>query len=123
MPRRKTHRKKSSRHVKASSRFSHAVQRLKKLSAKEQHEAIGMANNTFIRQLCKQVKKLKRAKLQPKAKKGLQKYKKQLRLLLHHRTNMSKRRRMLSQGGGGLLKTILRYVPFVGPIVDLIDRS
>ena len=122
MARRKTHRKKSSRRGKSSSNFSHAIKRLKKLRAKEQHEAIGMANNKFIRQLCKEVKKLKHAKLSPKGAKALRKHRKQLRQLLNSRTGMSKRRRILSQRGGGILKTILRYVPIVGPFVDMIDN-
>ena len=81
---------------------------------------MNMANATFIRQFCKQLKKLKRAKLSPKAKKDLLKHKKQLRQLLHPHTDMSKRRRMLTQGGGGFLKTILRYVPYIGPIVSML---
>ena len=80
-----------------------------------------MANDAFIRQFCKYLKKLKHAKLSSKTKKALQKHKKQLRQLLNNRTGLSKRRHMLSQGGGGFLRTILSSVPVIGPILDIID--
>ena len=115
-----SHRRRGKR---AHSNFATALQRLKKLKAAEQKQAMRMANNTFIRQFCKQLKTLKHAKLTAKSKKALRRHRKQLRQLVSSRTGMSKRRRMLSQGGGGLLKTILRYVPVIGPFVDLIDRS
>ena len=119
-PKRKSFRKKSSRRQKMSNSFKKALQRLKKLNAAEQHEAIRMANNKFIRQLCAQVKKLKHAKLSPHGKKAVRKHKRALRALASPHTGMSKRRRILSQGGSGILKTILSYVPGVGPFVKFI---
>lgn len=116
MARQKANRKKSSKN------FANALRRLKKLNAKEQHQAIGMANNSFIQHLCKQLKTLKHAKLTPKAKKDLSKHKKSLRHLLSPSIGLSKRRRMLTQGGGGLLKTILRHIPIVGTVLDVIDN-
>lgn len=116
MARRKANRKKSSKN------FANALRRLKKLNARDQHQAIGMANNTFIRQLCTQLKKLKHAKLTPKSKKELRKHKKRLRQLLSPRIGMSKRRRLLTQGGGGFLKAILRQIPVLGTVIDVIDN-
>ena len=121
MVKRKNNRKKSRRNK--LSKFFNALQRLKKLNAKDQHEAISMANNTFIRQFCKQLKKLKHAKITPTGKKALRKHKTRLRQLLKPNIGFSKRRRILTQGGGGFLKTILRFIPFIGPFANLLPDN
>lgn len=107
---------------KATSKFANAIRRLKGLKASDQHQALSMANITFIRQFCKMIKKLKHAKLSPKHKTALKKHKKKIRKLLNSRTGMSKRRQMLTQGGGGFLKSLLSAIPVVGTVVDLIDN-
>ena len=97
--------------------FSDALRRLKKLKTSEQHQAMSMANNAFIRQFCKSLKKMKHVKLSGKKSSALRKHKKQIRQLINARTAMSKRRQILSQKGSGLLKTILSVIPVVGPII------
>lgn len=120
MAKRKVQRKKSHR-AKKHSNFTHAIQRLKSLKAGEQQQAMNMANNTFIRQFCKHLKKLKRVKLSHKKKRALRKHKKQLRQLMSARTPISKRRRILTQSGGGVLKSILSAIPIVGTVLNAID--
>ena len=93
-----------------SSNFYLILKRLKNLKASEQRQAMSMANAAFIKQFCKQLKKLRRAKLSHKNKMSLQKHKSKLRELVSNRTLMSKRRRILSQGGGGFLIPILRFL-------------
>ena len=110
------HRRKSTSHV----NFTNALRRLKKLKPSEQHQAMSMANNAFIKQFCKHLKKLKHAKLSPKTRKALRKHKKVIRQLIHTRTGMSKRRRILTQKGSGILGSLIRAVPIVGSVVDLI---
>ena len=104
------------------SSFSHALRRLKKLNASEQHQAMGMANTAFIRQFCKELKRLKYAKLPQNKKKALQKHKKLLRQLTNNHTKMSKRRHILRQSGGGFLKSLLSAIPIIGSVVGLIDN-
>ena len=123
MARRKTSRRSRSRRKKGS--FIQSLLRLKKLKSQDRSQAISMANDRFIRQLCHHVKKLKSAKLSPKAKKSLQKHRKSLRSLISNRTSMSKRRKILSQRGGGILSGILstlKYVPLVGSVLDMIQK-
>ena len=72
-----------------------------------------MANASFIRQFCKVLKKLKHAKLSPKKRRTLQKYKKELRQLINAKATISKQRRLLTQKGGGIIKSILSAIPVV----------
>lgn len=110
----------SRRRKKGSSNFTQALLRLKKMNASDQHRAMKMANNAFIRQFCKHLKQLKHAKLSVKNRKALRKHKKKLRQLINARTSMSKRRQVLSQKGGSLLKTLFKFIPGVGPFADLL---
>lgn len=121
---RKTQRKSSKRRQAhhRTPNFSQAVKRLKKLKVKEQRQAIAMANDTFIRHLCRELKMLRHIKLTPKKRQALQKHRKKLQRLINSRTAMSKRRHILTQKGGGLLKSILSAIPIVGSVVDLIDN-
>ena len=124
MARRKKKRQSSTsrrRHKKVPPKFAQAIQRLKKLKASERHQAMSMANDAFIRQFCNQLSQLKHAKLSGKKKKALKKYRKQLRKLVNVRTSTSKRRKILSQrGSGALLKTLLKYIPIIGPFASLL---
>ena len=124
MTRRKSSRRSQSR--RNESNFIQSLLRLKKLKARDRSQAISMANDRFIRQLCHHVKKLKYAKLSTKDKKSLQKHRKSLRSLISNRSSMSKRRKILSQHGGGILGGILKslkYLPIVGSVYDMISGN
>lgn len=122
MTRRKATHKPSRRQRRGmTSSFILALKRLKKLKASERSQAMNMANATFIRQFCEQLRKLKRAKLSPTNRKIFQQNKKLLQQLANKRTTLSKRRRMLSQSGGGILKSILSAIPIVGTVMRVID--
>ena len=112
-----SHRRKRRKSSSSHKNFSQALQRLKKLKASEQHQAMSMANNAFIRQFCKSLKKMKHVKLSGKKSSALRKHKKQIRQLINARTAMSKRRQILSQKGSGLLKNLLSIFPGVGPVL------
>ena len=103
--------KSSRRSQKMPKSLSKALQRLTKLSPANQHEAIRMSNNKFIRQFCAQVKKLKHTKLSPQGKKIVRRHKRTLRTLTSPHTSMSKRRRILSQAGSGKLKDMIKLFP------------
>ena len=118
---RKSQRKKSSRRSqKMPKSLMKALQRLKKLSPTNQHEAIRMANNKFIHQFCAQVKKLKHAKLSPQGKKIVRRHKRAFRTLASPHTGMSKRRRILTQNGSGIVKTLLKMIPIVGNLANFL---
>ena len=108
-------------HGKSTSKFLAAIKRLKKLKSHQQSQAIHMANDAFIRQFCNRVKKLKHAKLTPKTRTKLRKYRKSLKKLLSKSTSMSSRRKMLGQRGGGFLKNLLSAIPIVGDIISGLD--
>ena len=99
------------RKVKASKRgkshFASAIYRLKKLPKRRQVQAIGMANDKFIRQFCSRVKKLRHAKLSPKAASSLKRHRKQLRSLANTRVSVKRKRQILTQRGGGIFSAIL----------------
>lgn len=116
-------RRKAMRRRKKASRsnFATALRRLKSLKSSKRQQAISMANNSFIRQFCKELKKLRNKKLTPKKKRSLQKYTKQLRQLVNAKTPISKRRHILSQKGGGILKAILSSIPVVGNVLNAIN--
>ena len=120
MARRKTQRR---REKKVShSKFSNALRRLKSLKPSQQQQAMNMANASFIRQFCKELKKLRRVKLSAKKRRALQKYRKELRQLINAKTTLTKRRRILSQKGGGILKSLLSALPVVGTVLSIIDN-
>ena len=122
MVRRKIKRKSSKRRQthRRSTNLTQALQRLKKLKANEQRHAISMANDTFIRHLCKELKMLRHVQLTPKKRQALRKHRKSLQKLINSRTSMAKRRHILTQKEGGILSGILSAIPFVGPVLDLI---
>ena len=124
MSKRKTQRKSSKRRqvYRRAPNFSQALKRLKKLKSNEQRKALSMANDTFIRHLCKELKMLRHAKLTTKKRRALQKHKKNLRHLVNNRTTMTKRRQILTQKGGGILKGILSAIPLVGTVLDLVNN-
>lgn len=109
------------RQKKSASKFTTALRRLKKLKAGQQSQAIKLANGSFIRQLCNEVRKLKHAKLSPAVRSKFWKHRKNIRKLLHKSTSMESRRKLLSQKGGGFLKNLLTSIPIIGNIISAID--
>ena len=118
---RKSIKKRGRKAVKRSSKsqFSIALKRLKKLKKHERYQAMSMANDSFIRQFCSQVRKLKHAKLSPKSRKALQKHKKKLQKLVRKRATVKQQRAMLTQRGGkvNVLDLLLSTIPFVAAIL------
>ena len=101
-----------------NAKFAHAIRRLRKLPKQQQVQAMGMANNKFIRQLCTHVKKLKHAKVSAKTAKSLRRHAKQIRKLVHRRTSITQKRKMLTQRGGGLITGLI--IPAVASLVGAI---
>ena len=90
----------SKRRTTSSSKFRRAVMRLRSLKRNQQSQAIGMANDSFIRQMCSQIKKLRYKKLKGRNTKALKRHSKTLRKLVNSKTSISSKRKILSQRGG-----------------------
>ena len=89
------------------SHFATAVYRLKKLPKRRQAQAIGMANDKFIRQLCSRVKALRHAKLSKNTAASFRRHGKQLRSLTNSRVSVKRKRKILTQRGGGIIAPII----------------
>ena len=104
----KRHRRRKSKVARrGQSHFGNAILRLKKLPKRHQVQAIGMANDRFIRSLCTHVKKLKHAKLPARSAASLRRHRKQLRTLMNSRVSLKRKRQILTQRGGGVFSSIL----------------
>ena len=119
MAKRKTNRKnkRSKKRGKKSCRsnFSSALCQLKRLKGKDQSRAMSMANDSFIRQFCSRVKKLKNAKLTPKLSTKLRRHRKKLRMLTNTRTSIKRKRKALSQRGG-IFPLLMAALPAIASI-------
>ena len=104
--------------------FHRALHRLKKLKPAHQSQAIGMANNAFIRQMCAHVKKLRyNKKVTPKSAQRLKRHRTKLRQLVSARTSIDKKRKLLSQRGGFLPALLPLLISTVGPLVGRIAKA
>lgn len=81
-----------------------------------------MDNVNFINQLCKDLKRLKHAKLTPNRSKALKMHRNQIRQLWSTKSGLSKRRHVLTQSRGGFLKSIFRSIPVVGSVIESVER-
>ena len=80
-----------------------------------------MANNTFIRQFCTRVRKLKHAKLTPKLEGKLRRHKAKLRMLSNGKTAIKRKRAVLSQRGG-FLPLLMAAIPAIASVVGSLVR-
>lgn len=116
MAKRKTNRRRR-RAPKRKDKFINLVRRLRQLKGPQRQQAMKMANNKFIRDLCARIKQLRKAKgLQPSLKRKLKRHSKALRKLANTKTAMKTKRKMLSQRGG-FLPLLLAALPAVGSIL------
>jgi len=113
-------RKRSRKKSRSNSKYNNVLKRLKKLNAKEQRQAMSLANNAFIRQFISHIKQLKRARLSPEARKAFRKHKQAIRKLVNPRTSMSKRRTILCQRGRGAFYDFITSIPFLGQAIKYI---
>ena len=111
--------RRSKRHQSSSqgATFRRALLRLKNLKGRHQSQAIGMANDTFIRQMCQGVKKLRyNKKVNRQSARRLQRHRANLRQLVSPRLSVHKKRKLLSQRGGILPALIPLLLSAVGPV-------
>ena len=101
------HRAKKS--AKKPTKFQNALLHLKRLPKRKQQQAISIANNKFINQLCSHVKRLKYAKLNARQQKLVRKQRSNLQTLVNKRTSIQRKRQLLSQRGG--------FLPFLIPLI------
>ena len=101
----------------SNAKFRSALLQLKRLKPHHQCEAMKMANNGFIRQMCTHVKKLRRAKLNGKQINSLKRHRNKLRALTNARVSLARKRKLLSQRGGFLPLLIPLLGSIVGPAI------
>ena len=93
-----------------------AIFRLRRLNRSQQIKALSASNNAFLRSLCANVKKLKKAELPAKVSRRLRRNAKTIRKLISGKTSMKSRRKMLSQRGG-IAPLLLAALPALGSIL------
>lgn len=123
MAKRKTKSKRGKKRGKKSckSNFSKALCQLKRLRGNEQSRAMSMANDSFIRQFCARVKKLKYAKLSPKLEKKLRRHRQKLKMLANAKTSIKRKRKALSQRGG-IFPLLMAAIPAAISAVSAIGN-
>ena len=109
MAKRHVSRKRGRKINKSSAKFRTALMRLRKLKPHHQCEAMKMANNGFIRQMCTHIKKLRHRKFSKKQTKGLKRHAAKLKTLANSKVSIAKKRHILSQRGG--------LIPMVAPLI------
>ena len=117
MKRRASRRPKRRQSSRKGATFRRALLRLKKLKGHHQSQAIGMANDTFIRQMCQGVKKLRYSKkVNRQSARRLKRHRANLRQLVSPRLSVQKKRKLLSQRGGIIPAIIPLLLSAIGPI-------
>ena len=91
--------------------------RLKKLKPHHQCQAMRMANNSFIRQMCTHVKKLRYKKLKVKQAQALKRHASKLRSLSNPRVSIASKRKIMSQRGGFLSLLAPVLMSTIGPAI------
>lgn len=94
-------------------KFHRTILRLKSLPSRHRLTAVSHANDSFIRQLCSQVNRLKHRQLTPKEHKVIKTHKLKFRKLTDKRTTVANKRRVLSQRGG-FINLLLPLVTSLG---------
>ena len=111
--------KKRRRSAKKPNKFQIAMKKLKQMNSNQQRQVLSMANTTFIKQMCAQVKKLRHAPLSTALKKRMKQQKKNLNKLVLPRTSIHVKRKMLTQRGG-FLPLLISALPAVGAMLGNI---
>lgn len=101
--------KKRSQRRKKPDKFQKALIQLKRLPKSKLPQAMRMANNSFIRQFCSRINRLKHAKVNANRSKVLRSNKTKLRKLVSKRTSIQSKRKLLSQRGG--------FLPLLLPLI------
>ena len=108
---------------KSQTKFRTALMRLRRLKPHHQCEAMKMANNGFIRQMCTHIKKLRHRQFSGKQVKGLKRHASKLRTLSNPKVSLTKKRQLLSQRGGFLSMLAPMLMSVVGPAIQGIASA
>lgn len=97
------------------SKFSNAIQSLRRMKMGQRCNAIRFANDKFIRDIVTHVKRLRNKKVSPQVRKSLRKHSKKLRFITNPKVSIQRKRNALSQKGG--------ILPFLLPILAPLAAS
>ena len=95
-----------------ASKFRKAIQALRCMKPNQRCSAIRSANDNFIQDIVKCVRKLRTKKLSPKDAKHVKSYATKLRFISSPKVSLKRKRKTLSQKGG-FLPALL---PILGPL-------
>ena len=98
-----------------SSKFSSAIQSLRRMKASQRCKAIRFANDKFIRDIVSHVRKLRNKKVSPQVRKTLKRHGKKLRFISDPHVSLQRKRKTLSQKGGFLPASL----PILAPLAAL----
>ena len=115
--------KRGGRRKSSASSFRVVLKKVRKLRPSQRAQAMKIANNKFINDLSRQVKKLQYARVSPKMQKRLKRQSKKLRKFTNRKTGILAKRRMLTSQRGGFLPLLLAALPALGSIAGgIISR-
>ena len=83
-------------------KFKSAIRQMRLLKPPQQLQAMKVANDKFIKHMCREVRKLKHKQLSKPLQVRMQKNAKKIRKLISPRTSMRVKRRLVTQRGGFL---------------------
>ena len=108
--RRSTRRRAPAKRSASSVNFRTAMGRLRRLKPHHQCQAMKLANNDFIKQMCTHIRKLRHKRgLNHKQVDGLRRHAPKLRTLANTKVSLKKKRNLLSQRGG--------FLPMIAPLL------
>ena len=106
-----------------SSKFSSAIQALRRMKANQRYNAIRHANDKFIHEIISHVRKLRTKKLAPKQRKLLKRFATKLRFLINPKVSLQRKRSTLTQKGGFLPALLPLLGGLIGSIMGKIFGS
>lgn len=110
--RRKRHVSKKRQH---DIKFHHALKKLKQLKPSHRSQAMRMANDSFIRKMCSEIRKLRYKKLPSAKSRVLKRHRSTLRKLINNKTTLATKRKILSQQRGGIFPLLPILMAAAGP--------
>ena len=124
MAKRRVYKRKGGKRVRKrkSSKFSKAIQSLRRMKPNQRSKAIRHSNDKFIRDIVSHVKKLRTKKLTGKALKAVQQHSAKLRMISSPKVSLQKKRTVLSQKGG-IAPIFALLAPIAGALIGRMIRG
>lgn len=125
MVKRRRNHQRVTKHNRKCSNFKLILSKLRKLKRPQQVQAIRLANDSFIREFCSHVKKLRYAKMPMVTANKLKRRSKALQILINKKSAIQRKRKILTQRGGGIIAPLIAaFLPtIIGAITSRFRRK